>query len=94
VRKNSDLRLSTRHVEDGSFIRGKNLSISYQFSPVKSKWYTSANLSLSVQNFFLITKYGGYNPEVSTYAGNFGQGIEFSSYPTPRMFTASVNITL
>jgi TonB-linked SusC/RagA family outer membrane protein len=94
VRKSSDLRLSTRHVEDGSFIRGKNLSVSYQFTPQKSKLYRSANVALSVQNFFLITKYGGYNPEVSTYSGNFGQGIEFSSYPTPRMFTASVNISL
>jgi TonB-linked SusC/RagA family outer membrane protein len=94
VRKNSDLRLSTRHVESGAFVRGKNLSVSYRFMPESSNWYRSANLSLSVQNFFLITKYGGYNPEVSTYSGNFGQGIEFSSYPTPRMFTASVNITL
>lgn len=92
VRKNSDLRLSTRHVEDGSFIRGKNLSIGYQFVPDGKKWFKNVNVSLSVQNFFLITKYGGYNPEVSTYAGNFGQGIEFSSYPTPRMYTAALSI--
>jgi TonB-linked SusC/RagA family outer membrane protein len=92
VRKNSDLRLSTRHVEDGSFIRGRNISFGYHFNPEGLNWLKTVNVYISAQNFFLISNYGGYDPEVSTYAGNFGQGIEFSSYPTPRTFTAGLSV--
>lgn len=92
VRKSSDLRLSTRHVEDGSYIRGKNISLGYQFAPAGLPWLNTARVYISAQNFFLISDYGGYDPEVSTYGGNFGQGIEFSSYPRPRTFTAGLNV--
>nr|MBI1230512.1 SusC/RagA family TonB-linked outer membrane protein [Cytophagales bacterium] len=92
VRKNSDLRLSTRHVEDGSFIRGRNISLGYNFNLQNKEWINSLKVFASAQNFFLISDYGGYDPEVSTYGGNFGQGIEFSSYPTPRTFTLGLSV--
>ncbi|HSI74804.1 MAG TPA: TonB-dependent receptor, partial [Lunatimonas sp.] len=91
VRKNSDLRLSTRHVEDGSFIRGRNISLGYNFNLQNKEWINTLKVFASAQNFFLISDYGGYDPEVSTYGGNFGQGIEFSSYPTPRTFTLGLS---
>jgi TonB-linked SusC/RagA family outer membrane protein len=94
VRKNSDLRLSTRHVEDGSFIRGRNISLGYNFNLQDKEWISNLKVFASAQNFFLISNYGGYDPEVSTYGGNFGQGIEFSSYPTPRTFTLGLSVGL
>jgi len=94
VRKNSDLRLSTRHVEDGSFIRGRNISLGYNFNTNEINWVNNIKVFASAQNFFLISNYGGYDPEVSTYGGNFGQGIEFSSYPTPRTFTLGLSVVL
>ncbi|CAM4160606.1 TonB-linked outer membrane protein, SusC/RagA family [Pedobacter westerhofensis] len=83
-------------VEDGSYIRGRNLLLGYNFSNAVTKKLKVNNLRLyaSVQNFFLITKYTGYDPEVTTYANNFSQGITFFDYPKPRVFLLGVNVTL
>ena len=59
-------------------------------------------LYVSAQNFFLLTKYTGYDPETSTYdaaydAGNarnsFAQGIQFFDYPKARTLTAGLNVS-
>ena len=65
---------------------------------------SSLRVYASVQNFFLITKYSGYDPEVTTYSNaptaanpygnNFAQGITFFDYPKPRVFMLGVNVTL
>jgi TonB-linked SusC/RagA family outer membrane protein len=82
-------------VENGSFIRGKAITLGYTFS---SKTLSSLKMSRlriygQVQNAFLITKYSGYDPETSTYNGssNFTQGIQFYDYPKPRTFLLGVN---
>ncbi|HSI75972.1 MAG TPA: hypothetical protein VK957_08750, partial [Lunatimonas sp.] len=77
---------------DGSFIRGRNISLGYNFNLQNKEWINALKIFASAQNFFLISNYGGYDPEVSTYGGNFGQGIEFSSYPTPRTFTLGLSV--
>lgn len=83
-------------VEDGSFIRGRNLLLGYNFPGTVTKRLklNSLRVYASVQNFFLITKYSGYDPEVSTYSNNFAQGITFFDYPKPRVFLLGVNVTL
>jgi len=83
-------------VEDGSYIRGRNLLLGYNFPSTVTKKLKLNNLRVyaSVQNFFLITKYTGYDPEVTTYANNFSQGITFFDYPKPRVFLLGVNVSL
>lgn len=83
-------------VTDGSFIRGRNLLLSYTF-PSK----TAASLKLnrlriygSVQNFFVATKYKGYDPEVSNSGAPFDQGLALYDYPKPRVFMLGLNIGL
>jgi hypothetical protein len=49
---------------------------------------------VSVQNFFLATKYAGYDPEVSTSGAAFDQGVDLYAYPKPRVFMLGVSITL
>lgn len=82
-------------VEDGSFIRGKMVTLGYTFpKSITSKIGMSRlRLYLQAQNLFLITKYTGYDPETSTYNGssNFTQGIQFYDYPKPRTFLFGVN---
>ena len=85
----------TRRVKDGSFLRGKNISLGYNFSPTycsKLK-IKSLRLSLSAQNLFLITKYSGYDPEVSTYSEPFAQGVAFADYPKAKSFTFGLNVS-
>jgi hypothetical protein len=49
---------------------------------------------VSTQNFFLLTKYKGYDPETSTFPDNpFAQGIQFFDYPKAHVFTAGLNVS-
>ncbi len=92
-------------VENGSFIRGRAVTLGYNFS---NNILSKINLSrlriyAQAQNLFVITKYTGYDPEVSTYNGsvnfnqgpssNFTQNIQFYDYPKPRTFLLGLNAT-
>lgn len=82
-------------IEDGSFIRGKNLLIAYNFPrEILNKLYLR-NLKVygSVQNFLLRTEYTGYDPEVSDATQSFAQGITVFGYPKPRTFTIGLNVS-
>ncbi len=85
----------THWMQDGSFIRGQNLVLGYNFPDAlcgkagirKLKIYVNA------QNFFLISKYNGYDPEVSTaFNAVFGQGIDDFGDPRPRTYTIGLNV--
>jgi TonB-linked SusC/RagA family outer membrane protein len=82
-------------VENGSFIRGKNVTLGYNFdnSFISKIKLTRLRVYLQAQNLFLITKYTGYDPETSTYnnSSNFTQGIQFYDYPKPRTFLLGLN---
>ncbi|NML38944.1 TonB-dependent receptor [Chitinophaga sp. G-6-1-13] len=83
-------------VTDGSFIRGRNLLLGYTFP---SKTVSAMKLSrlrvyASVQNFFLVTKFKGYDPEVSNSSSPFDQGLTLYDYPKPRVFMLGLNVGL
>ena len=86
----------SHRVKDGSFIRGRNLLLAYTFSPEITGRLRLNRLRLytSVQNFFLRTKYTGYDPEVSTSGGTFDQGVALYDYPKPKVFMVGLNIGL
>lgn len=83
-------------VEDGSFIKLKNLSIGYTL-PVSflSKYSISrTRLYISSQNLFVITKYSGLDPEIGIQGGNATQnGVDNGTYPSSRYFTFGLNVT-
>ncbi|MFD2036308.1 SusC/RagA family TonB-linked outer membrane protein [Belliella marina] len=87
--------IDSRMVEDGSFIRGRNLLLGYNFSPNMLERLRIKQLRVyaSVQNFFLLTEYTGFDPEVSTYGDAFAQGITFYDYPKPRTYTLGINMS-
>ncbi|MGS2741446.1 SusC/RagA family TonB-linked outer membrane protein [Sinomicrobium sp. M5D2P17] len=87
--------VDSRMVEDGSFIRGRNLIVGYNFpSDVLDKFKLGRlRVYASLQNFFLITDYSGYDPEVTTYGDSFAQGITFFDYPKPRTYTVGLNVS-
>jgi TonB-dependent starch-binding outer membrane protein SusC len=51
-------------------------------------------LFASVQNFFLATRYTGYDPEVSSHGLTFAQGIKLVDYPKPRVLMVGINVGL
>ena len=83
-------------VEDGSFIRGKNILLSYSFpaSVTRKMRLDRFRIYASVQNFFLATKYSGNDPEVTTYGDAFAQGQTFFDYPKPTTYRLGINLGL
>lgn len=83
-------------VTDASFIRGRNLLLAYVFpSHIASKMKLERlRAYASVQNFFVATKYKGYDPEVSNSGSPFDQGFGLYDYPKPRVFMLGLNIGL
>ena len=79
---------STRFIEDGSYLRLKNLQIGYTLpKKVTEKFYCSRlRFYATASNLFTITGYKGYDPEV-------GGGVDYGNYPQSRTFTFGLNAT-
>ena len=86
---------SSRVVEDGSFIRLKNLSVGYTFprTVLRKLNVDTMRAYLNIDNLFTITKYSGPDPEVSTRNSVLTPGFDWSAYPRSRGFTAGVSLT-
>lgn len=84
-------------VEDGSFLKLKNLTIGYTLSPniLKRISLTKVRLYVSSQNLFTLTKYSGLDPEIGIQGGNPTQnGVDNGTYPSSRFYTVGINVTL
>lgn len=88
--------VDTRWIEDGSFLRGRNLLVAYNFSDdlIQKIKLNKLRIYASVQNFFLATKYSGNDPEVTTYGNAFAQGQTFFDYPKPTLYSFGINVSL
>lgn len=81
---------SRRFVEDGSFVRVKNVTLGYNV-PLKSKTISALRVALGANNLFTFTKYSGYDPEVNSYGDNPALfGVDLGGYPNSRTFNFSV----
>jgi TonB-dependent starch-binding outer membrane protein SusC len=87
-------RTSSRFVEDGSFVRLKNLSVGYDFpSSFLSKLkLSSARIYVSGQNLWTLTNYSGVDPEVAYQSSNTNLGLDFGSYPNTISYTLGINL--
>lgn len=91
----SNFRFSNRFVEDGSYVRIKNISFGYN---LPMEWISKFGLQnvkiyTNMQNVFTFTKYTGYDPEI----GSINQdalltGIDNARYPSPRIVTVGLNV--
>ena len=88
-------RVGTHNIEDGSFVRLKNITLTYNL-PVNDlgiSYLKSLQLSLSADNLFLITKYRGYDPEVNSYGStNDVKGVDRFGYPSMKGFRAGLRV--
>ncbi|MCW3116831.1 MAG: TonB-dependent receptor, partial [Chitinophagaceae bacterium] len=85
-----------KYIEDGSYVKLKNISLGYNFSKgVISKIRAKQlRLYVSAQNLFTWTNYTGNDPEVNFYDNdNTKQGIDYGLYPSYKTFLAGINIT-
>ncbi len=84
---NHNARISDRFVEDGSYLRLKNITLSYR---LPSRWtekihIENARVYFSCENVATLTKYSGFDPEVAI------NGLDDSRYPISRTFSLGVN---
>lgn len=92
---NANNRVSDLWVEDGSYIRLQNISLSYTFpkSIVSKLKLQNLKVYMNLQNVYTWTKYNGYDPEVgSMYGDALMTGIDYGRYPSPRIYTFGLNI--
>ncbi len=83
-------------IEDGSFVKLKNVSIGYTLpASLLSRFSISrVRVYVSSQNLFTITKYTGLDPEIGIQGGNATQnGVDNGTYPSSRYFTFGLNVT-
>jgi hypothetical protein len=82
-------------IEDGSFLRCKNITLGYRFSDnlLKKIAVHSVRVYATVANAFVITKYKGMDPEIGSW-NPLQAGWDQGYYPQPRVFTIGANITL
>lgn len=87
---------STRYLEKGNYLKMANATLSYNIGNI-GKAFRNVNISLTGQNLFVITKYTGFDPEVSTDGGYNGipsLGIDYIPYPSARTVILGVNFSL
>lgn len=87
---------SSRWVESGSYLRMKNITLSYNLpsSILRSIHFNRLSVYVTAVNLFTITKYTGYDPEVSSFnaGGAGGLGIDLSNYPTSKIYLIGLNL--
>ena len=97
---NNNARSSTRFVEDGSYLRLKNIELSYNI-PLKSLQSMSHGvvsnfkIYISAQNILTFTKYTGLDPEVGNKApgsSSLTNGIDYAEYPAPHGYQVGINV--
>lgn len=96
VTRNQTMNFSDRLVENGSYLRLRNIELAYNF-PVKKwkqNWLQKLRISVSAQNILTFTKYSGWDPEVNSQGGanSIAQGIDHYSYPTAKSYTFGINV--
>lgn len=93
ISRTTAAQVSNRFVEDGSYVRLKNIQLAYNLPIAKHlKWFKSAQIYVSGQNLVTITDYSGYDPEINSYGGgnSIRQGIDHYSYPSYKAFTFGI----
>jgi hypothetical protein len=86
---------SDRTLEDASYLRLKTVQLGYSIPQkyLKNKVISGFRVYVSAQNLFTLTRYSGYDPEVSIYNTPLTPGFDYLSYPRSRTFTFGLNLS-
>ncbi len=91
---NSNIRVSDRYVEDGSFAKIKNVQLGYTLPAalLKGAGFKQVYVYVQARNLYTFTKYSGYDPEIS--GGILDTGVDRGAYPQARTWSCGVNVKL
>ena len=92
---NNNVRMSDRWLEDASYLRISNISLSYYLPEkwAKKVFLQSAKVYVNLQNVYTFTKYSGYDPEIGSFNQSaLKQNYDMGRYPSPRTYTLGLNL--
>ncbi len=82
------LPFSRRFIEDGSFVRIKNITLGYTLPAKLVKGISAIRVSLGVNNLYTFTKYTGFDPEINSYGDNPALfGVDLGGFPNSRTYS-------
>lgn len=93
---NDNDRISDRYIEDGSYIRLKNIALGYTFPKkwIKTIGVENLRVYMNIQNLLTITGYDGYDPEIGVNTQNVNvYGMDFGRYPSPTTYSFGLSLT-
>lgn len=95
---NENTRVSDRYIENGSYLRVKNITLGYTFPKqwVKHIGLENLRLSCNIQNLWTITGYKGYDPEIGASTSDMNgyvYGLDNGRYPSPTVYSFGLNVT-
>ena len=87
---NNNSRVSTRYIENGSYLRIKNITLGYTFPKtiLQHIKFSSVRIYASCNNVYTFTHYSGFDPEVGV------NGVDYSVYPVTRTMSVGINLNL
>ena len=96
--KSNNVRVSSRFLEDGSYVRLKNVQVGYTFKTPESWKVSLLRLYVAANNVFTITRYSGLDPEMtvstnSASEGDRANGIDWGTYPVAKSYMLGLNLT-
>ena len=95
---NDNDRLSDRYVEDGSYLRVKNITLGYTLpkSMLEKIHFDNVRVYMNIQNLYTLTRYQGFDPEVGASTQDstgLTFGVDNGRYPSPMTCSFGVNLT-
>lgn len=82
----TNVKVSDRFIEDGSYLRLKNVELAYNLG-IKKFGMDNLRIYVSGQNLLTLTKYSWWDPEINSLGSAINQGVDYYSYPTSKSFT-------
>lgn len=89
---NGNSRFSDRFIEDGSYLRLKNVQFGYTLDAKNINWLSSARFYVNAINLWTKTDYSGYDPEVSAFSSAAMKGVDLGNYPQARTIMFGCNL--
>lgn len=91
--RNQNFRYSDYYVQDGSYVRLKNIQLGYQLPKglLKKARLTTASIFVNAENLLTLTGYDGMDPDIGGYATL--RGVDWGNYPLPRIVSTGINVS-
>ena len=92
--RNRNTEFSDFYVEDGSFLRLRNIQLGYTLPKSLTEKFKSTSLRVyvSANNLVTLTNYQGYDPDIGSAGGTLSAGVDYGFYPQARTYMGGINI--